>query len=134
MSNVNICIVIFWQCTTTGLFSLQQIHMVICVYRQQLLFFQSVCSSRLTESWHGAHQIGGEEGLEVEEQPSAGDLLQPTTAGFLGLLKVLWVRAVLLRLPAYIVELRVDTKKLRSEPSNTIKQANRKEIFSAFNF
>lgn len=51
----------------------------------------------------------------MEEQPSAGDLLQPTAAGFLGLLKVLGVRAVLVWLPAYIVDLRVDTKKLSGE-------------------
>lgn len=47
----------------------------------------------------------------MEEQPSAGDLLQPTAAGFLGLLKVLGVRAVLVRLPARIVELRAGTEK-----------------------
>lgn len=70
----------------------------------------------------------------MEEQPSTGDLLQPTTAGFLGLLKVLRVRAVLVRLSAYIVELRVDTKKLKNELSKTIKQENMKEIFSAFSF
>lgn len=42
----------------------------------------------------------------MEEQPNAGNLLQPTAAGFLGLLKVLWVRAVRAWLPAYIVELK----------------------------
>lgn len=47
----------------------------------------------------------------MKEQPSAGDLLQPTTAGFLGLLKVLGVLGVLVlfRLLAYTVELKVDT-------------------------
>ncbi|TNN88929.1 hypothetical protein EYF80_000807 [Liparis tanakae] len=37
------------------------------------------------------HLIGGEEGLEMDEKPSAGDLLQPTAAGFLSLLEVLGV-------------------------------------------
>lgn len=48
----------------------------------------------------------------MEEQPSAGDLLQPTAAGFLGLLKVLGVLAVLVKLPAYIMELKSRHKKL----------------------
>lgn len=47
----------------------------------------------------------------MKEQPSAGNLLKPTAAGFVGLLNVLGVRAVLVRLSAYIVELRADTKK-----------------------
>lgn len=42
----------------------------------------------------------------MEEQPNAGNLLQPTAAGFLGLLEVLWVRAVRAWLPAHIVELK----------------------------
>lgn len=61
--------------------------------------------------WLGTHQVGGEEGLEVEEKPSTGDLLQPTSAGFLGFLRVLGVCAVLVRLPANIVELNVETTK-----------------------
>ena len=49
----------------------------------QRLFLKN---SSLDPEWSGAHQIGGEEGLEVEEQPGTGDLLQPTAAGFLSLL------------------------------------------------
>lgn len=63
----------------------------------------------------GAHQIGGEQGLEVEEQPGTRNLLQPTAAGLLSLLKVLGIRAVLVRLPADNVKLEVDTIKLNSE-------------------
>lgn len=44
----------------------------------------------------GPHQIWGEEGLKVEEQSGAGDLLQPATASFLCLLEVLRVQAVLI--------------------------------------
>lgn len=51
----------------------------------------------------------------MEEQPGAADLLQPTAAGFLGLLKVLGVRVVWPWLPAYIVELKVDTKSASGE-------------------
>lgn len=47
----------------------------------------------------------------MEEQPSTGDLLQPTAAGFLGLLKVLWVRVVWAWLPAYSMELKDGTQK-----------------------
>lgn len=47
----------------------------------------------------------------MKEQPGAGDLFQPTAAGFLGLLKVLGVRTVLVRLPACIVELKMDVEK-----------------------
>lgn len=49
----------------------------------------------------------------MEEQSSTGNLLQPTAAGFLSLLKVLGVRAVLVWLPAYTVELKVDTTNLK---------------------
>lgn len=51
-----------------------------------------------------AHQVGREQGLEVEEQPSAGNLLQPLATGFLRVLMVLRVRGVLV-LPVHIVEL-----------------------------
>lgn len=74
--------------------------------------FYRVCLSRLSENW--AHQIGGEERLEVEEQPSTGNLLQPAPAGFLGLLMVLGVREVLVLFSANTVELRVDMQKLFS--------------------
>lgn len=60
----------------------------------------------------------------MEEQPSAGDLLQPTAAGFLGLLKVLGVLAILVRLPAYTVELRVGTIELSGELNGRIKPKN----------
>lgn len=42
----------------------------------------------------------------MQEQPGAGDLLQPAPTGLLGLLKVLGVRA---RLPACAVELNAET-------------------------
>ena len=45
------------------------------------------------------HQVGGEEGLEVQQEPSGGDLLQPAFAGFLGLLGV-WALQVGLWGPA----------------------------------
>lgn len=57
-----------------------------------------------------AHQIRGQQRLEVQEQPGAGELLQPAPAGFLGLLKVLGVRAVGARLPACTVELKTETE------------------------
>lgn len=48
----------------------------------------------------------------MEEQASTGDLLQPTSGDFLGLLKVLGVRAVWVLLPGYTVELIEVTKSL----------------------
>lgn len=61
-------------------------------------------------SSEAAHQIRGQEGLKVQEQPGAGDLLQPAAAGLLGLLDVLGVRAVRARLPAGAVELDPETE------------------------
>ena len=45
------------------------------------------------------HQVGGEEGLEVQQEPSGCNLLQPAFAGFLGLLGV-WALQVGLCGPA----------------------------------
>lgn len=57
----------------------------------------------------------------MEEQASAGDLLQPTSADFLGLLKVLGVRAVWVLLPGYTVELIEVTKSLSDMSNNSQK-------------
>lgn len=58
-------------------------------------------------SSEAAHQIRRQQGLKVQEQSSAGDLLQPALTGLLGLLKVLGVRAWL---PACAIELDVETE------------------------
>lgn len=58
-------------------------------------------------SSEAAHQIRRQQGLKVQEQSSAGDLLQPALAGLLGLLKVL---GVLAWLPARAIELNVETE------------------------
>lgn len=57
-----------------------------------------------------AHQIRRQQRLKVQEQPGAGDLLQPAPAGLLGLQKVLGVLAVQARLPACTVELKAETE------------------------
>lgn len=56
----------------------------------------------------------------MEEQPSTCDLLQPTAAGFLGLLKVLWVRVVWAWLPAYSMELK-DGTHTQKNPNSVIR-------------
>lgn len=58
-------------------------------------------------SSEAAYQIRRQQGLKVQEQSSAGDLLQPALAGLLGLLKVL---GVLAWLPACSTELKVETE------------------------
>lgn len=65
------------------------------------------------------HQIGRKQGLEVEQQPSTGNLLEPSTASFLGLLKVLGVRDFLVNIFPYIAELRENTEKLSRELRKT---------------
>lgn len=58
----------------------------------------------------------------MEEQPGAADLLQPTAAGFLGFLQVLGVRLVWAWLPACIVELKKDTKRVRCGKITVVKK------------
>lgn len=58
-----------------------------------------------------AHQIRGEKRLEVEQEASAGDLLQPPAAGFLG------VGKVLVQLFSNIIKLPVNTNKEKRKVS-----------------
>lgn len=80
-----------------------------CVHIRSCSCFSGSVKVDLMSS-EAAHQIGGQQRLKVQEQPSAGDLLQPAPAGFLGLRKVLGVRAVRARLPACTVELKAETE------------------------
>lgn len=61
-------------------------------------------------SSEAAHQIRGQQRLKVKEQPYAGNLLQPASAGLLDLLKVLGVQAIRARLSACTVELKAETE------------------------
>lgn len=94
-------------------------HACVCVcLREAALVFQGLVKVDLMSS-ESAHQIRGQQGLEVQEQPGAGDLLQPAPAGVPGLLEVLGVRAFRAGLPARAVELNTGDRELSNASAIT---------------